>query len=159
MKEYCQVCGQTFSCRTDKPENIKRMKKKRELHEKDCKCPPYKKEGTKNKYHYSSWWQVKRLVLIRDSEKEGKTPWKWHPKCQSCGKISDYDVNCNLNLCTDFIEIHHIIPWCRGGTDNPENLIVLCHDCHKKTYKGGYAGLPSIINNAKLPLETEALIK
>jgi predicted HNH restriction endonuclease len=29
-------------------------------------------------------------------------------------------------------EIHHIVAVKDGGTDNPENLILLCPNCHKK---------------------------
>lgn len=28
-------------------------------------------------------------------------------------------------------EIHHIIPVCENGTDEPENLILLCPNCHE----------------------------
>lgn len=30
------------------------------------------------------------------------------------------------------IHFHHINPIADGGTDEPENLIPLCHDCHKE---------------------------
>ena len=39
--------------------------------------------------------------------------------CQCCGK-----KNCRL-------EVHHIIFRSNGGTDDEENLITLCEDCHK----------------------------
>ena len=44
--------------------------------------------------------------------------------CQCCGK-----KNCRL-------EVHHIIFRSNGGTDDEENLITLCEDCHKKVHDG-----------------------
>lgn len=38
--------------------------------------------------------------------------------CQCCGK-----KNCRL-------EVHHLLPRSRGGSDRLENLITLCSDCH-----------------------------
>jgi len=43
---------------------------------------------------------------------------KW--TCEKCG-VKDYGA-----------EVHHIIPRCEGGTDNKENLIVLCRKCHRE---------------------------
>jgi hypothetical protein len=31
-------------------------------------------------------------------------------------------------------EIHHVIPFCKGGTHELHNLIVLCHRCHRKLH-------------------------
>lgn len=39
-------------------------------------------------------------------------------KCQCCGK-----KNCRL-------EVHHLLPRSRGGSDKLANLITLCSDCH-----------------------------
>ena len=44
--------------------------------------------------------------------------------CQCCGK-----KNCRL-------EVHHIKFKSNGGTDDEENLITLCEDCHKKVHRG-----------------------
>ena len=46
-------------------------------------------------------------------------------KCQNCGK-----VKCKL-------EVHHIIFRSNGGSDEPENLITLCNDCHYKVHNRG----------------------
>ena len=37
---------------------------------------------------------------------------------------------CALCDSTRQLELHHIIKRSQGGTDNPENLICLCHYCH-----------------------------
>ena len=44
--------------------------------------------------------------------------------CQCCGK-----KNCRL-------EVHHIVFRRNGGSDNIENLITLCEDCHKAIHLG-----------------------
>lgn len=44
--------------------------------------------------------------------------------CQCCGK-----KNCRL-------EVHHIVFRSNGGTNDEENLITLCKDCHKGIHKG-----------------------
>jgi hypothetical protein len=31
-------------------------------------------------------------------------------------------------------EIHHVIPFCKGGSHALDNLIVLCHRCHRKLH-------------------------
>ncbi len=47
---------------------------------------------------------------------------KW--KCLYCNSTLDYTY-----------EIDHIIPLCKGGTNNINNLQALCRNCHgKKTY-------------------------
>ena len=61
-------------------------------------------------YGYSS---RRKAVLHRDNY-----------TCQCCGK-----KNCRL-------EVHHIKFKSNGGTDNEENLITLCEDCHKGVHAG-----------------------
>ena len=58
---------------------------------------------------------TKAMVLNRD----GYT-------CQYCkGKHKDSKL-----------EVHHIIYRCNGGSDEQENLITLCHTCHKDLHNG-----------------------
>jgi 5-methylcytosine-specific restriction endonuclease McrA len=52
--------------------------------------------------------KTRRLVLARDRH-----------RCQTPG--------CRH---THFLEIHHILPRARGGTNDPENLTTLCSACH-----------------------------
>lgn len=51
-------------------------------------------------------WRLREAILKRDNH-----------QCQNCLKKGRLDV-------------HHFIPVKRGGTDNPDNLISLCHPCH-----------------------------
>lgn len=155
MKVYCPVCGMTFWCRVERPENIRKMAKKLHNHRELCSCPDWRVDGSREDWTMT-WWQAKRLALIRDSVKRGGNVWRWRPQCQSCGMVSEYSVNSNLNGGSD-VEVHHIIPRSQGGSDSPKNLIVLCHKCHRLTYKGGYAGLPASCYDSqeKLPIEVK----
>lgn len=36
---------------------------------------------------------------------------------------------------THHLEIHHRVPVSRGGTNHPENLVVLCHACHRSLHE------------------------
>jgi len=78
--------------------------------------------------------------------------------CQYCGKK-------HIKL-----EVHHIIYRSRGGTDNENNLITLCEDCHKAVHNGDivinkkpkklnlkYATHMSIIRSQLLKVYPEAI--
>jgi 5-methylcytosine-specific restriction endonuclease McrA len=41
------------------------------------------------------------------------------------------DDKCAICQADELMEVHHIIPQCRGGLDARFNLITLCHSCHK----------------------------
>ena len=56
--------------------------------------------------HHAEWDELRRQILQRD----GYT-------CQRCDNASR-------------LEVHHIKPRHKSGTDSPENLITLCEDCH-----------------------------
>jgi hypothetical protein len=45
-------------------------------------------------------------------------------RCRICGSSPANDVRVELH-------VHHIRPWERGGHTHIENLITLCHTCHK----------------------------
>ena len=45
-----------------------------------------------------------------------------HKYCENCGK-------------EDELEVHHIIPLVEGGSDDFENFVALCSDCHKIFHK------------------------
>jgi hypothetical protein len=54
--------------------------------------------------------------------------------CQRCGKKKQ----------RRFLEVHHIIPRSKGGTDDPTNLITLCHHCHdRETWYGHRRAYPT----------------
>jgi hypothetical protein len=45
-------------------------------------------------------------------------------RCRICGRRSSDHVDVELH-------VHHIRPWARGGLTEDENLITLCHTCHR----------------------------
>ena len=50
----------------------------------------------------------------------------WNHQCAICGNI-------------DFLEFHHLIPKYQGGTDDYDNLILLCACCHAKIHNRAYS--------------------
>ncbi|MEG1090694.1 MAG: HNH endonuclease [Acinetobacter sp.] len=50
--------------------------------------------------------------------------------------------NCDFVGDTHF---HHIVPRSRGGSDNPSNLIEVCHDCHRKIHGADFGGETGLI--------------
>ena len=57
--------------------------------------------------------ETKRTVLDR-----------FDNSCANCGEKETY------------LEIHHIVPLSRGGTDNIGNLVPLCWNCHQLAHSG-----------------------
>lgn len=49
----------------------------------------------------------------------------WHNECAICGS-------------RDFLEFHHIIPKSKGGSDDYDNIIVLCACCHAVIHERAY---------------------
>ena len=58
------------------------------------------------------WLAIRFMVLKRDGY-----------RCQMCGIAAKDDPDVRL-------EVDHVIPRSRGGTDDPMNLWVLCFDCN-----------------------------
>lgn len=66
----------------------------------------------------SAWiWKPTRLAIYcRDG---------W--ECQSCG---DYVVISRRSLAR--MSLDHVVPRSKGGTNEPSNLVTLCHDCNSR---------------------------
>lgn len=43
---------------------------------------------------------------------------------------------------TRFLEVHHIVPRSRGGTNDPDNLTTLCSSCHRLMHERPVEGSP-----------------
>lgn len=63
-------------------------------------------------------WNYQRGELYQQENFKQATRMRDGYKCQCCGK-----KNCRL-------EVHHLLPRSRGGSDKLANLITLCTDCH-----------------------------
>jgi hypothetical protein len=57
------------------------------------------------------WARTRQQVLTRDNT-----------RCRMCGSART-------------LEIHHMVPRVKGGSNLPDNLITLCSMCHKKAEK------------------------
>jgi len=97
----------------------------------DCRIEFYRLETREDVLTGNADWRllwpgVRNKVLKRDNY-----------TCQVCGFKGD--------IWGSNLEVHHIVPVHRGGKClDPENLITLCRECHKQTFKkvNGYAGIP-----------------
>lgn len=73
---------------------------------------------------------------------------KWDRRCAYCGKV---DVP---------LEIEHIIPKSRGGTNKVSNLTLACHECNQK--KGNLTakefGYPQVQEQVGKPLKDAAMV-
>ena len=43
---------------------------------------------------------------------------------------------CSLCASEEHLKVHHIIPFTDFGSHSPDNLIVLCSECHKAVHRG-----------------------
>lgn len=82
------------------------------------------------------------LVMVRDEGKQGLVEfdawkkaapqttyrrWKKRTKLEALGLKC---ARCGYHEFWESLHIHHIVPRRKGGKDVPENLIVLCANCH-----------------------------
>jgi predicted restriction endonuclease len=76
------------------------------------------------KLHDENTYMRQRLAVRREAcaiRKKTKVN-----KCEICGSIDNE------------IELHHIKPVARGGTNKKDNLLWLCHSCHIKANKEAF---------------------
>lgn len=58
-----------------------------------------------------------------------------HINAQRAGKIRD-GYRCQICGSSDHVEGHHIIEYHNGGRGDSDNIVTLCHSCHKKVHGG-----------------------
>ena len=56
---------------------------------------------------------------------------KEHPLCEKCLEKTDTNPEHIIQLAT---EVHHIIPICKGGTHDRNNLMAVCTKCHTEIH-------------------------
>ena len=58
--------------------------------------------------------------------------------CKMCGEFHAAKSKYGVYLPVDDgkLNVHHIVPVSEGGGDEPENLVTLCVECHKKIHFG-----------------------
>ncbi|MEN8008688.1 MAG: HNH endonuclease, partial [Candidatus Krumholzibacteriota bacterium] len=66
--------------------------------------------------------------------------------------LAKYRHKCQRHGCghTQYLEVHHLVPRSRGGSNDPENLTCLCSACHKLLHenKTGF-----MVKSPKVPYE------
>jgi 5-methylcytosine-specific restriction endonuclease McrA len=56
--------------------------------------------------------------------------------------VKQRDICCQLCASDTELQVHHIVWRAFGGTNEPENLILLCPTCHGKQHsKNGQSGI------------------
>jgi len=68
-----------------------------------------KLSGDTQSSYPSNWDKIRKQVLARDNF-----------RCRTCG----------IRL-----EVHHVVPLSKGGTNDPDNLITLCSKCHRAIHQ------------------------
>lgn len=107
-------------------------------------CKYHHKHRTKTGVEYcervTPWREIEDQIETTDWQSEGTTE-EWCDvgrfRAHLWGLMRYYiirrDRACQYEGCGihHTLEVHHIIPRRRGGTDHPANLIALCHDHHR----------------------------
>ena len=86
---------------------------------------------------YKGLERIKERQVKLSSRKNDILP-QYDFKCAICGwsipksivKFKNHQAGC---------EIHHITPVCEGGSEDQDNLILLCPNCHKMAHYGLYS--------------------
>ena len=58
-----------------------------------------------------------------------------HRNAQRMGRERDYNT-CQICGSTTSVEGHHIFDYSMGGAAHADNIVTLCHDCHRKVHEG-----------------------
>lgn len=114
IERQCPVCKHVYVCTPrDKRKRCSRrcFKLAHSRRMSGSNNPSFIDGRSRNKrcWRGSFWNRLRKVIYRRDG---------WH--CQLCG------VHCQAQQ----IQCHHIIPWRRGGTNGPGNLITVCSSCH-----------------------------
>ena len=72
---------------------------------------------------------IKDAVHVRDRD-----------KCANCGVADDKAV----------LDVHHIVPRGKGGSNRMSNLILLCRQCHDAAHDNGMAPVVEFSSTGKM---------
>ena len=80
--------------------------------------------------------------LFRDADAEpiwlGRT--SRHPNFALRAALEARDQGCvGCQKAPEWCVAHHIVEWQHGGPTQPDNLVLVCHDCHKKVHHRNWA--------------------
>lgn len=89
----------------------------------------FRAKPTSNIKHASSYSVKGGVKRIRTTDYTEN----WQVISEEIKKRDNY--KCVRCPSTKRLEVHHIVPLSRGGTNNKRNLITLCEKCHQKRHK------------------------
>jgi HNH endonuclease len=83
--------------------------------------------------------EIERLSCDAQVKEPGKTNRSTIPPSLRREVLARAHHHCRTPGCrnTHFLEIHHLVPRSRGGTNRPDNLTVLCSQCHAHLHQYG----------------------
>jgi 5-methylcytosine-specific restriction endonuclease McrA len=99
----CEICGKEFR----KGKRIKNCSLECQMEAERRKSEKYNK---RNNEHKTPWFKLRFKILTRDNF-----------ACRYCGRSVKEKV---------ILQIDHIIPLSKGGTNNHNNLITACKECN-----------------------------
>jgi 5-methylcytosine-specific restriction endonuclease McrA len=109
----CQSCGKKFHRKHHKKSHVPKYCSK--------SCSNRGRAGT---YEYGSYQQPRnkahksRVLKLKLAKDRGAC-------CERCGEDNFY-----------VLEVHHVIEKAKGGTDDLDNLELLCGNCHNEHHRG-----------------------
>lgn len=65
-------------------------------------------------------------------QRRGMGSWEW---AKLRAAILARDGGCQRCGATVGLEVHHVVPLARGGSNAPDNLVTLCGDCHRGAHR------------------------
>ena len=87
-----------------------------------------------NKYNPSAViQQVKTTVYVRNPDVVAERLYLANGYCEDCGNKAPFNRKTDNS---PYLEVHHIIPLSENGSDDIENTIALCPNCHRKRHFG-----------------------
>jgi 5-methylcytosine-specific restriction protein A len=92
------------------------------------------------------WPKVKASILRRDGY-----------ACRKCGAV--FRGSAGRRRKSGSLEVHHILPRSRGGSDHPGNLITLCQACHRAYTSELVSDLALEIRNERDILSNRAALR
>jgi hypothetical protein len=107
VEKECLLCGRKFH---DHPCHSERRK----YCSYECANKEFERRcsGVETTFYGKAFWkEMRNLVLERDGH-----------RCQKCGADR-------------LLHVHHLRERRNGGDDSKENLLSLCHPCHRKEHK------------------------
>lgn len=81
------------------------------------------------------WWYISKKQIVRfpSNSRTIADPLKWAATRRNVLARDNYTCReCGKRRQSEQLDVHHIKPHWRGGSDTEANLITLCYDCHEK---------------------------